>query len=166
VFKSSLNPSTDDEITRSLGTHGDAVKDVALSVNDLEAIVAKAREAGAKVVRDIWEEKDENGYVRMATVQTVTTTDTRCCVVALLRCCSSSFYFIIFLLISSATSLTRSSIARTTLASSCLASSLTTTPAIHTRHFCMFFSMMLLFVCYFLLFLSFYSISSSIHQLL
>ncbi|CAL8115530.1 unnamed protein product [Orchesella dallaii] len=50
--------------------HGDGVKDVAFSVDDLEHIVAKAKERGAKLVRDIWEEKDENGSVRFAVIQT------------------------------------------------------------------------------------------------
>jgi len=37
----------------------------------LDAIVSYAKKQGAKVVKDIWEEKDENGIVRMATLQTV-----------------------------------------------------------------------------------------------
>lgn len=51
--------------------HGDGVKDVAFSVEDLDAIVEAARERGAKIVRDIWQEEDEFGVVRFATVQTV-----------------------------------------------------------------------------------------------
>lgn len=44
--------------------------DVAFSVNDLDAIVAKAVENGAKVVNPISEESDEDGKVRMATLST------------------------------------------------------------------------------------------------
>lgn len=51
--------------------HGDGVKDIAFSVEDLDAIVQAAKDRGAKVVRDIWQEEDEFGFVRFATVQTV-----------------------------------------------------------------------------------------------
>lgn len=54
-----------------LALHGDFVKDISFSVNDLDYLVKKARECGAKVVKDIWEESDEHGTVRMATLQTV-----------------------------------------------------------------------------------------------
>ncbi|CAF0885961.1 unnamed protein product [Brachionus calyciflorus] len=69
VFQSSLNPN-DNSIGDMLTIHGDYVNDIAFSVVDLDSIVAKAKENGAVVVRDIWEEKDENGSVRMATVKT------------------------------------------------------------------------------------------------
>jgi 4-hydroxyphenylpyruvate dioxygenase len=68
VFKSPLNPGNE-EMSKELGEHGDHVKDVAFSVNDLDAIVEKARAAGATIVREIWEESDKDGTVRMATVQ-------------------------------------------------------------------------------------------------
>ena len=51
--------------------HGDGVKDVAFSVVDLDGIIQHAKDKGAVVVKDIWEESDENGTVRMATLQTV-----------------------------------------------------------------------------------------------
>ena len=51
--------------------HGDGVKDIAFSVEDLDAIVQSAKDRGAKIVRDIWQEDDEFGSVRFATVQTV-----------------------------------------------------------------------------------------------
>ena len=70
VFKSPLNPN-DKELSALHAKHGDGVSDVAFSVVDLDSILAKAKEHGAKIVRDIWEEKDENGVVRMATVRTV-----------------------------------------------------------------------------------------------
>jgi 4-hydroxyphenylpyruvate dioxygenase len=51
--------------------HGDGVKDVSFSVDDLDVIVDRARARGAKIVRDIWEESDDDGKVRFATLQTV-----------------------------------------------------------------------------------------------
>lgn len=69
VFKSALNPGNTD-YGESLMKHGDCVKDVAFSVVDLDYLVQKAKESGAKIVKDIWSEKDENGFVRMATIQT------------------------------------------------------------------------------------------------
>nr|XP_036214368.1 4-hydroxyphenylpyruvate dioxygenase isoform X2 [Bactrocera oleae] len=50
--------------------HGDGVKDVAFEVENLEAIFKYAKERGAEVVREIWEEKDEYGVVRFATIKT------------------------------------------------------------------------------------------------
>lgn len=51
--------------------HGDFVKDVAFKVENLDYILEYARKQGAEVVRDLWEEKDEYGVVRMATLKTV-----------------------------------------------------------------------------------------------
>ena len=53
-----------------LTKHGDGVKDVSFSVEDLDAIVERAKKKGVKIVRDIFEEKDEFGKVRFAIVQT------------------------------------------------------------------------------------------------
>ncbi|XP_062131242.1 4-hydroxyphenylpyruvate dioxygenase [Drosophila sulfurigaster albostrigata] len=50
--------------------HGDGVKDVAFEVEDLNAIFNLAVSRGAEVVRNIWEEKDEHGVVRFATIKT------------------------------------------------------------------------------------------------
>jgi len=69
VFESALNPN-DKELGEMLVRHGDYCRDIAFSVEDLESIVSKAREAGAIIVKDIWEESDEQGTVRMATVRT------------------------------------------------------------------------------------------------
>ncbi|KAK3879229.1 hypothetical protein Pcinc_016175, partial [Petrolisthes cinctipes] len=69
VLVSPLNPGNE-EMGRHLITHGDGVKDIAFSVEDLDAIVKKAKERGAKIVKDIWEENDEGGKVRFAQVQT------------------------------------------------------------------------------------------------
>jgi 4-hydroxyphenylpyruvate dioxygenase len=65
-----LNPGNR-ELGETLIQHGDYVKDIAFSVVDLEYLVEKARESGAKIVKDIWSAKDEHGTVRMAVVQTV-----------------------------------------------------------------------------------------------
>lgn len=69
VFKTPLNPGNR-ELGESLIQHGDYVKDIAFSVVDLEYLVEKARECGAKIVKDIWSAKDEHGTVRMAVLQT------------------------------------------------------------------------------------------------
>lgn len=70
VFKSFYEPDGDAEMGAHLVRHGDGVKDIAFSVEDLDAIVQAAKERGVSVVRDIWEENDEFGVVRFATVQT------------------------------------------------------------------------------------------------
>jgi 4-hydroxyphenylpyruvate dioxygenase len=71
------------EFGNHLIKHGDGVKDVAFEVEDLDVIVKRARERGAEILRDIWEENDEFGTVRFATIKTVrsTWTQTRhsCC---------------------------------------------------------------------------------------
>lgn len=69
VFKSALNPSNK-LIGDLLQTHGDHVKDIAFSVNDLDSIIKRAVENGAKVVKDIHELRDDAGFIRMATLQT------------------------------------------------------------------------------------------------
>lgn len=51
--------------------HGDGAKDVSFAVENLDVIVNRARERGAKIVRDIYEESDENGTVRFAVLKTV-----------------------------------------------------------------------------------------------
>jgi len=69
VFQSAYEP--DDPIMGPhLVKHGDGVKDIAFAVEDLDAIVQAAKDRGATVVRDIWEESDGAGTVRFATVQT------------------------------------------------------------------------------------------------
>lgn len=69
VLASPLNPGNK-EMGHFMEAHGDSVKDIAFAVEDLDAIVKKAVQRGAKVVRNIWEESDETGTVRMATVAT------------------------------------------------------------------------------------------------
>lgn len=70
AFVSAYTPY-DKELGDHLVKHGDGAKDVSFSVEDLDAIVETARKKGAKIVKEIWEEKDEFGIVRFATVQTV-----------------------------------------------------------------------------------------------
>ncbi|XP_037970847.2 4-hydroxyphenylpyruvate dioxygenase [Plutella xylostella] len=55
---------------KEVAFHGDFVKDIAFTVENLDYIVEYAKKQGAKVVKDIWEEKDENGVVRMAVLKT------------------------------------------------------------------------------------------------
>ncbi|KOB69398.1 4-hydroxyphenylpyruvate dioxygenase [Operophtera brumata] len=54
------------ELTFRVAYHGDFVKDVAFQVENLDFILEYARKQGAVVVKDLWEEKDEYGVVRMA----------------------------------------------------------------------------------------------------
>ncbi|RXG52593.1 4-hydroxyphenylpyruvate dioxygenase [Armadillidium vulgare] len=69
VFESALNPGNH-EMGDHLVTHGDGVKDVAFAVEDLDGIMQMAKKRGAVIVKDIWEEKDEDGVVRFGRVQT------------------------------------------------------------------------------------------------
>lgn len=59
------------EFGNHLIKHGDGVKDIAFEVEDLDVIVKRARERGAVILKDIWEENDEFGSVRFAMMQTV-----------------------------------------------------------------------------------------------
>ena len=70
VFQSALKPDNCDH-GNHLIRHGDGVKDVAFSVNNLDLVVDKARANGAIIVKEIWSESDDQGIVRMACVQTV-----------------------------------------------------------------------------------------------
>uniref|UniRef100_T1J5D0 4-hydroxyphenylpyruvate dioxygenase n=1 Tax=Strigamia maritima TaxID=126957 RepID=T1J5D0_STRMM len=65
VFQSPYNPG-ERVLGEHLILHGDGVKDVAFEVEDLKSIMQRAVKNGAKVVKDIWEEHDENGTVRLA----------------------------------------------------------------------------------------------------
>ncbi|KAG8201739.1 hypothetical protein JTE90_012799 [Oedothorax gibbosus] len=69
VFISPYNPGNK-EMGDHLVKHGDGVKDIAFAVEDLDAIVQRAKLRGARIVKDIWEEKDETGTARFAVVQT------------------------------------------------------------------------------------------------
>ncbi|XP_046302077.1 4-hydroxyphenylpyruvate dioxygenase isoform X3 [Marmota monax] len=69
VFSSALNP-WNKEMGDHLVKHGDGVKDVAFEVEDCDYIVQKAREQGAKIVREPWVEEDKFGKVKFAVLQT------------------------------------------------------------------------------------------------
>ncbi|XP_055693461.1 4-hydroxyphenylpyruvate dioxygenase [Lutzomyia longipalpis] len=69
VFVSAYEPGNT-EIGDHLVKHGDGTKDIAFEVDDLGVIIKRAKQRGAKLVRDIWEEEDEFGKVRFAVVQT------------------------------------------------------------------------------------------------
>uniref|UniRef100_A0A8C5S174 4-hydroxyphenylpyruvate dioxygenase n=1 Tax=Laticauda laticaudata TaxID=8630 RepID=A0A8C5S174_LATLA len=69
VFSSALNPGNE-EMGQHLMQHGDGVKDIAFEVEDCDSIVQKARECGARIVREPWIEEDKHGKVKFATVQT------------------------------------------------------------------------------------------------
>ncbi|EGI67385.1 4-hydroxyphenylpyruvate dioxygenase [Acromyrmex echinatior] len=69
MFESPYEPDNE-EMSDHLSRHGDGVRDVAFNVEDIDTIVKVAKRKGAEIVRDIWEESDEYGIVRMATVKT------------------------------------------------------------------------------------------------
>ncbi|ESN93556.1 hypothetical protein HELRODRAFT_186092 [Helobdella robusta] len=70
VFKSPLEPDRPTEMVNFLSKHGDAVKDIAFEVEDLDAIFNKAVERGAVVVQHPHDITDDFGTVRLATIQT------------------------------------------------------------------------------------------------
>jgi 4-hydroxyphenylpyruvate dioxygenase len=69
VFQSPLEPNHQ-IMGDHLSLHGDAVKDVAFTVDDCRGIYKKAVERGARSIREPWEERDEHGVVVMATIAT------------------------------------------------------------------------------------------------
>ncbi|XP_018321242.1 4-hydroxyphenylpyruvate dioxygenase [Agrilus planipennis] len=69
VFVSPYLPD-ETEIGNHLVKHGDGVKDISFEVEDLDNIILHAKSKGAKIIRNIWTEKDEYGSVRCATIQT------------------------------------------------------------------------------------------------
>ncbi|CAG9562093.1 unnamed protein product [Danaus chrysippus] len=69
VFEGQYNPEETDFVNE-VGYHGDFVKDVAFEVENLEYILNYAKKQGAVVIRDVWEEKDEFGVVKMARLKT------------------------------------------------------------------------------------------------
>jgi 4-hydroxyphenylpyruvate dioxygenase len=58
------------DIARHVAAHGDGVKVVAIGVPDAEHAYRFTVERGAKAVREPWDESDEHGSVRMATIAT------------------------------------------------------------------------------------------------
>lgn len=69
VFVSGYEPG-ETEVGHHVIKHGDGVKDIAMAVDDLDNIVSQAKQRGAKVIRDIWQETDFHGIVRFAKIQT------------------------------------------------------------------------------------------------
>src|SRR5919205_2001719 len=68
VLTGALTPGHD--IGRHVAQHGDGVKVIALSVPDAEHAYREAVARGAEGVREPWEESDDHGTVRMATIAT------------------------------------------------------------------------------------------------
>src|ERR671924_698143 len=68
VLTGALTP--DHEIGRHVARHGDGVKLIALSVPDADHAYREATARGAKGVREPWEESDEHGTIRFATIET------------------------------------------------------------------------------------------------
>ncbi|CAG8696244.1 10735_t:CDS:2, partial [Acaulospora morrowiae] len=69
VFQSPLNPNNK-EMGYQLNLHGDGVRDVAFTVDDVRSLYKNIIARGGKSIREPWEEKDENGVVIMATIGT------------------------------------------------------------------------------------------------
>uniref|UniRef100_A0A8C2ZD82 4-hydroxyphenylpyruvate dioxygenase n=1 Tax=Cyclopterus lumpus TaxID=8103 RepID=A0A8C2ZD82_CYCLU len=58
------------EMGEHLIKHGDGVKDIAFQVEDCDFLIKTAKERGAVIVREPWEEQDSHGRVKYAVVQT------------------------------------------------------------------------------------------------
>lgn len=86
MFESSYE-TNGNEISESVAIHGDAVKDVAFGVEDLDHIVQHAKKKGAVIVKDIWEERDEYGVIRMAVLRTVRKIYYEKCIKSLIELC-------------------------------------------------------------------------------
>lgn len=74
AFSSPLLPDSKPELGQDMGEHmskhGDGVKDVAFQVENAREMFDQAVKRGAKVIREPFEEEDEDGKVVMATVAT------------------------------------------------------------------------------------------------
>jgi 4-hydroxyphenylpyruvate dioxygenase len=68
VLTGALTP--DHEIGQHVARHGDGVKVIALSVPSVDNAYREATARGAKGVREPWEESDEHGTIRFATIET------------------------------------------------------------------------------------------------
>lgn len=68
LFVSSLS-ADNEEFYNHIKLHGDFVKDIAFTVDDLDSVLETSLNNGAKLQKS-WEEEDENGSVRIATIQT------------------------------------------------------------------------------------------------
>lgn len=70
VLTSPLVPNGSKDMSEHMAKHGDAVKDVAFLVDDVEAIYSAAMRNGAESVREPWTESDDKGEVLMACIKT------------------------------------------------------------------------------------------------
>lgn len=71
VFSSSLSPTTSTEISNHVSKHGDSVKDIAFSVDNIDFILKRAVDKGATLIQDIQEDIDsDDGIIRTTTVAT------------------------------------------------------------------------------------------------
>lgn len=68
-FQSQLNPIRN-EMSDHLIMHGDGVKVVGFEVEDIDYIVAQAKQRGGKILQEVREESDQFGSVKTAIVQT------------------------------------------------------------------------------------------------
>jgi 4-hydroxyphenylpyruvate dioxygenase len=68
VLTGALTP--DHEIGLHTAAHGDGVKVIALSVPDVEHAYREATARGARGVREPWEESDDHGTIRLASIET------------------------------------------------------------------------------------------------
>jgi 4-hydroxyphenylpyruvate dioxygenase len=68
VLTGALTP--DHEIGRHNAHHGDGVKVIALSVPDVDHAYREATARGAKGIREPWEQSDDHGTIRLATIAT------------------------------------------------------------------------------------------------
>lgn len=68
VFTTSLHPNS--EISEHVKRHGDGVKVLALQVADTEMAFYETMKRGAKAIAEPFTLKDENGEVKMASIQT------------------------------------------------------------------------------------------------
>ncbi|XP_072948798.1 4-hydroxyphenylpyruvate dioxygenase-like [Epargyreus clarus] len=68
IFESST--AEDGAISKDLASHGDFVKDVAFEVHNLDELVSQAKNEGATIVKDVTEEKDDDGVIRYAVLKT------------------------------------------------------------------------------------------------
>jgi 4-hydroxyphenylpyruvate dioxygenase len=66
VLTSSMREGT--EISRHVARHGDGVKDIILRVADAGAAFEAAVKRGAVPIRPLWEDKDDHGVLRRATI--------------------------------------------------------------------------------------------------
>jgi len=68
-FAAGLRPYND-EYGKHHSRHGDAVKDVGFTVENIESCIEEGRKRGVHVVKDVWSESDEHGTLKMAAVAT------------------------------------------------------------------------------------------------